>query len=378
MPMALIGANGDNETNIGMSRSLDFSLYDENQQELKVNNLPNPVDLWISRDPSLPIASFKLVDALNISHSNFSSKSSLPFQLINGFLVSGLNMAGSNASIHIQINPANKSLSYLALLKFGDNPILNENNKYFDILSLYCPNDVVKEENDSFYLMFANMSRVNAHKGYVGFSIIEMNTTDLDCQNKSLNSIETLIKLIKEKESFTDNFWLRVYSSGCYYMNTSNNVWTSYGMEILADSNLTHAHCLANHLTTFAGGFVVLPNAIDFNYVWSHASFLQNPVIYSTVIALITLYIVIGVWTRYMDCKDEQKIGVTLLSNDEDQHLASKERKYIYEIIVFTGMRANAGTTSNVSCFNLYSISLYLFRVFMFLYTVPERKLVIR
>ena len=319
MPMALTGNNGDNETHIGFSRSITFSLYDETNLEVAVTNQLEPIDLWISRDPSVPIQSFKLVDALNAnqSQSNSSSNSSSPFQLINGFLVSGLNLAGSNASIHIQIKPASKSLSYLALLKFGDNPILNENNKYFDVLSLYCPDDLVKEENDSFYLMFANMSRVNAHKGYVGFSIIEMNTTDLDCQNKSVNSIETLIKLIKEKDNFTDNFWLRVYSSGCYYMNTSSNVWTSYGMEILADSNLTHTHCLTNHLTTFAGGFVVLPNAIDFNYVWSHASFLQNPVIYSTVIALITLYIVMGVWTRYMDCKDEQKIGVTLLSNDD-------------------------------------------------------------
>lgn len=133
-------------------------------------------------------------------------------------------------------------------------------------------------------------------------------------------------------------------------MDTNTNDWSSIGMEILFDSNLTHTHCQSSHLTTFAGGFVVLPNAIDFNNVWANASFLQNPVIYSTVIALVCLYILLGVWARWMDVKDEQKCGITLLGNVKD-HL-KKDSKYIYEIIAFTGNRLNAGTKSNVISIN--------------------------
>jgi hypothetical protein len=129
-------------------------------------------------------------------------------------------------------------------------------------------------------------------------------------------------------------------------MDTNTNKWSSYGVEILSDSNLTHSHCVSSHLTTFAGGFIVLPNAIDFNYVWANASFLQNPVIYSTVIALICLYILLAVWARWMDKKDEDKCGITLIGNMKD-HMKIEQR-YIYEIICFTGNRLNAGTKSKV------------------------------
>ena len=349
MSMALTGNNGDNETNIGSSKSLSYSLYDESNSEINVNNLVKPISLWISRDTSLVNSneSFKLVNALNatlLTNNNVSLVNKNEFQLINGFLVNGLILSGSNASIHILIKPVNKSLSYLTLLKFGDNPILNNNNKYFDQLNLHCPNDLI---DNSFYLVFTNMTQVNRFKGYVGFSIIELNSNGLNCQNKSMNSVEKIIDVIQSKSqnNFSQNFWISIYSSGCYYMNSRTNEWSSDGVEIMSDSNLTHTHCITNHLTTFASGFIVLPNAIDFSHVWANASFLQNPVIYSTVIFLTSLYILLALWSRYMDSKDNQKMGFTLLDNNN-----LTGQNYLYEIIVFTGMRTNAGTNSNVSC----------------------------
>ena len=106
-------------------------------------------------------------------------------------------------------------------------------------------------------------------------------------------------------------------------MDSITNDWSSYGTEVLPDTNLTHTHCQSTHLTSFAGGFIVLPAAIDFNAVWAHASFLDNPIIYSTIIALICLYISLAIWARYMDWKDEHKMGITLLGD-----LNEKGNKY--------------------------------------------------
>lgn len=349
--MALTGYNGDNETNIQISRSLDYSIYDENYNELVVKNVSKPIDLWISRDTSVKINPFQFVNALNSSIINASSYVELGgSQLINGYIVNGFNMSGQNQSIHIQIKPSNLTKSYLTLLKFGNNPLLQKNNFYFDSMEIFCPNDLRTEANYSFYLIFLNMSRVNAFKGYVGFSLVEIDSPNLNCLNKTANSVDWLIGFVQNKTSqnettFTDNFELRTYVSGCYYMNVSSNSWSSYGIEILSDSNVTHTHCQSNHLTTFAGGLIVLPNAINFNYVWAHASFLQNPVIYSTVIALICMYFILGLWSRRMDSKDSKKEGVTLLGDLGDK----SANKYIYEIIVFTGARLNAGTSSKVS-----------------------------
>ena len=321
MTSGLTGLNGDNETNIGSSNSLEFSIYDEQQTEIIVKNQDNSINIWIPKN--VQDNSFELI--------NVTLNSSNGGQFINGMYVNGFNLNGANQSIHIQLKPNNFNISYLVLVKFGENPTL----KSYDLSNIFCPQDL--NAADNVYLTFANISRVNGYKGYVGYSILELNSTN--CFNKSLYSIQNL------NGSFSDNFWLRVFTSGCYYMDTITNKWSSYGMEILSDSNDTHFHCQSNHLTTFAGGFLVLPNAINFDYVWSHASFTQNPVIYCTVIVLIFLYIFFGILSRWMDIKDEAKCGITILNDFK----GSGSKKYVYEICVFTGLRMNAGTKSKVN-----------------------------
>ena len=353
MAMAL---NSDNNTNIGASKSFSYSIYDENSAEISVSNQANPLDFWISKDTTVAVDPFLYVNVLNASQvSNATQASSLlnGGRFINGFFVNGLTLNGSNVSIHIQIKPTNLSMSYLSFLKFNDNPMFKANFLYYDIINLFCPNDLITQGSDTFYLIFANMAQVNGFKGYVGFSLVEIDSSSLNCQNKSLNSNETLLSLVSSaptsfsnSSQFKNNFWLRLFTAGCYYTDPLTNQWASYGMEILSDTSITSTHCTSSHLTTFAGGFIVLPPAIDFNQVWANASFLQNPTIYSTVIALIGIYVFLAIWAGYMDRKDERKMGVTLLGDS-----SNVDNKYAYEIIVFTGSRPHAGTKSKVFYF---------------------------
>ena len=338
MQMALTGYNGDNETNIGLSRSFDFSLLDESMTEYQVNNVSKTIDLWISRDTSVLIQPYQYINITSLKSSITNLNGS---KINNGYLMNGFQLNGTSVSIHIQLKPLNKSVAYLSLLKFGDNPTLE--NNYSDIMNIFCPKDLI---NDTYHLTFLNMSQINKYKGYMGYSLIELDATKIDCLNKSNNSLAKLSELKQNQSNFTSNLWLRIYSSGCYYMDTLTNKWSSFGMEILSDSNDTHVHCQSNHLTTFAGGFLVLPNAINFNYVWSHASFTQNPVIYSTVIAVVCIYIILAIWCRYNDCKDKEKCGIALLGDFD-------EEKYFYEIVIFTGARLNAGTQSKVIDFEI-------------------------
>jgi len=175
------------------------------------------------------------------------------------------------------------------------------------------------------------MSQNYGKEGQVGISIRELSSVEYDkyctnnlnvySQNKPPENIEG--------NKFSENFYLRVVTSGCYYLNDSF-YWSSYGVEILEESNSTHTVCLASHLTDFAGGWVVLPPKIDFDYVWQNASFTQNPTIYATVIALISFYILAAMLCIYFDRKDALKIGYTILP------VKNQENKYYYEIIVFT------------------------------------------
>lgn len=66
--------------------------------------------------------------------------------------------------------------------------------------------------------------------------------------------------------------------------------------------------CYCSHLTTFAGGWVVVPNTIDWSYVFANADFLTNPTIYITVIVTGALYIIFAILARYKDKKLAEKV----------------------------------------------------------------------
>ena len=185
------------------------------------------------------------------------------------------------------------------------------------------------------------MSQVNGFKGFVGYSIRELSSTEM---SKYCNGTLWLLNpsIIENKANFTSDFMVRAYSSGCYYYDANTGKWSSYGMEIHEDTNLEKTHCSSVHLTSFAGGLVILPSAINFEYVFAHASFIQNPIVYSTVILVTCLYILFAIWARYMDKLDLLKLNIILMADNYPND------RYFYELIVSTGNRSEAGTRSLV------------------------------
>jgi len=61
-------------------------------------------------------------------------------------------------------------------------------------------------------------------------------------------------------------------------------------------------------LTTFAGGWIVLPAPINWNYVFANLDFAKNKTIYLTIIIIAVLYILITIYARYKDKKDVEKV----------------------------------------------------------------------
>ena len=187
------------------------------------------------------------------------------------------------------------------------------------------------------------MSQVNGYKGFIGFSIRELSSNEIFayCINGTTPNTNSLVS-IKTPINFTSDFMLRSYSSGCYYYDSSTGKWSSSGMEIYEDTNLNQTHCRSYHLTSFAGGLVILPTAINFQYVFANASFTQNPLIYSTVILFSLLYIIFAIWCRYMDKRDLKKLNIIPLKDND------LNDNYFYELIVFTGNRSESQTKSKV------------------------------
>ena len=100
--------------------------------------------------------------------------------------------------------------------------------------------------------------------------------------------------------------------------------------------------CFSTHLTSFAGGFVILPESVDWSYVFANAGFMKNKTVYLTVIVVCVIYTILALYARLFDRRDLQKLGVTPLPDNNPAD------DYLYQIIVFTGQRKDAGTQSNV------------------------------
>ena len=112
-------------------------------------------------------------------------------------------------------------------------------------------------------------------------------------------------------------------------------------MEILSSSTIEYTYCETNHLTEFTSGANQIIPTINFNYIWAHASFLQNLTIYLTAIIMTSIYVILMIITRILDKNDENKKGLCRLPSYWHYN-------YLYEVIVYTGMRPESATDSNV------------------------------
>jgi hypothetical protein len=344
--VAVVGANGI-ESNVDSSKTVTLSFFYNINQKLNVNSLSTPISITIPKSDSLNVTGFQSI--------TLSSLSSLTCNYNDLFVQYTVTIKQSN-SIHIQIKQT-QGLGYLVLLKFGSAPKLNLTYSNYDLWKLYCPNDVVTQLNETFHLFFVNTATVNGFNGNVGYAIRELTSAEMKSycswkgtskykkttppkikvaaksSNSSTNSSSTC-------KSITSDFKLRTFLSGCYFMNTSTGYYENNGTEVMISTSVNSTVCQVTHCTEFAGGFIVTPNTINFDTVWANASIGQNPILYATVFTIIGLYFVLAVLCRLMDVRDRNKKGVTLLNENRIDNL--------YEIILFTGNRRNAGTDSNV------------------------------
>ena len=317
------------KSNTNLSRSISLSILDRNGNSLSIpTTFSQPYRFLIPRDPNMLIPS--------MIKQNLTSFNQTPHQLIFNLHHIDLQQTEHlSISVHIQIQPLNLSSripAYLLIYRFDQTPQLNTTVQLIDGWSLLCPASL----NSDIYQHSIDNQQTIGHQSLI-FGIRELNTTEfvLYCSNQTL-------PISNQPFNFTSDYSLRVYTSGCYFFNEQVKQWQSDGVLVGSKTNLYQTECLSTHLTTFAGGFLVLPEPINWNYVFSNADFAKNKTIYLTVICISILYLLFVIYARYKDRKDFEKLGVMVLDDNyaEDQ--------YHYEIIVVTGHRRHAGTNSNV------------------------------
>jgi hypothetical protein len=136
------------------------------------------------------------------------------------FYLKYINITSNLAiSIHFEIHPLNKSLAYLFIYKFDNFISINQ----IDGWTVFCPSNLTK---DNLYTYFIDNQRTIDHRILI-YGLRELNSIEIEyiCSNQSIKNLP----IINEKFYFTSNYEIRIYTSGCYYLDSNNN-WQSDGL----------------------------------------------------------------------------------------------------------------------------------------------------
>uniref|UniRef100_A0A8C9MUS2 Polycystin 1 like 2/pseudo n=1 Tax=Serinus canaria TaxID=9135 RepID=A0A8C9MUS2_SERCA len=116
------------------------------------------------------------------------------------------------------------------------------------------------------------------------------------------------------------------------------------GFQVGPKTNPSRTQCLCNHLTFFGSSFFVIPNAIDVSKTAQlFGTFVDNPVVVTTVGCIFLIYVLVVIWARRKDIQDDAKVKITVLEDNDPF------AQYRYLVTVFTGHRRGAATTSKVT-----------------------------
>ena len=200
-----------------LSTSISLSILDRDGNELSMpTTLHHPYRFLIPRDPSLTLSPMTL--------QNVTSINSTPHHLLfNLHYVSLIRSDQLSVSLRLEMKSFNTSLAYLLIYRFDSSPQLNSSTSQIDGWSLFCPS------TDDVYTYFLDNQQTVDHQSVI-FGLRELNSTELNhfCSNRSANAT---LPRSDSPFHFTSNYELRLYTSGCYYLD-QNNQWRSDGLVV--------------------------------------------------------------------------------------------------------------------------------------------------
>ena len=131
-PLAPAGASYL-QANTNLSNTVSLSLLDKDGNEVRMNaSVDEPIMFFIPRDSSLilPVMELQNVTLKNTEQAFHLNVISLSQFVINSNLT---------VSLHFEIRPSEKDLSYLFIYKFDGTPQLNSLKNDIDDWYLFCP-----------------------------------------------------------------------------------------------------------------------------------------------------------------------------------------------------------------------------------------------
>uniref|UniRef100_A0A803TRM4 Polycystin 1 like 2/pseudo n=1 Tax=Anolis carolinensis TaxID=28377 RepID=A0A803TRM4_ANOCA len=140
------------------------------------------------------------------------------------------------------------------------------------------------------------------------------------------------------------NISVTCFLSQCVFWDEHQGKWSNHGCYVGPKTTPDSTQCLCNHLTFFGSSFFVMPNTIDVSKtVELFATFVDNPVVVTTVGCIFLAYLLVLIWARRKDIQDDAKVKITVLEDNDPF------AQYRYLVTVYTGHRRGAATTAKVT-----------------------------
>ncbi|XP_042202967.1 polycystic kidney disease protein 1-like 2 [Homarus americanus] len=306
------------------TKVLDMDIMNEALEIVDIKDLPSPIRITIPRTIDR-MGVQKLPEPMVVNGSSTSGKV-IPITYVL------FNITRNYSSVNIEITPSEEDHRMFLLIGNSFMPSLINHSLFIMV------KDIPIRRNDTYdwFLETSEVSDLGSY--YLGIGDFKPVFDMARMEDPAANNVT-----LKDVQLLPFDYSVRVLTSGCYYFSSEKKKWEgdSNVKVIYSDHKLTN--CETNHLTSFGSGMFVMPNTIDFNYVFANMAFDDNLTIYLTLIISLSLFLILLVWARINDKKDVTKLGVSPLPDNK------VEDKYLYEMLVFTGNKKEAQTDSNVS-----------------------------
>ncbi|XP_028406520.1 polycystin-1-like isoform X2 [Dendronephthya gigantea] len=292
---------------------MSLELRNATGHVIPVKNLTEPISLFAAtgQTPSVP---------------------SLVSLAYRGTVYHTLNVEKNDTSLHFEITTLDPNTELIVYLKRGSRPKPDDYDFKQAIPDEPKVNATFPKDRHLFFVSNADTNHTTAGTWYLGVYYNGTLKPEYQFDKKNVPKL-----FIPKKVNYT----LRMYSSGCLFWDEGLDKWSGDGCVVGPQSKMDMVQCLCTHLTSFAGDFFVMPNAIDWSKI-SLDNLFSNPTVFAVVMAIFGLYIIGMIWARRKDKEDLLTIGTTPLEDNDPRDT------YLYEIVFYTGHSAGAGTTANV------------------------------
>ncbi|XP_066289732.1 polycystin-1-like protein 2 [Branchiostoma lanceolatum] len=314
--------------------------YKNRAGALAVSNLERPVEVVVKREGAVPVQ----------TERGRTGRTGTGAMSIHSF-----NVTEEENSIHVIVMPDLNWVPIRLYLWRQDQPIKGQHswNATLPLSSdqLYSvqwlDGEDITADPYSWFWTPEDLATGEGQRYFLGVEHVPFNNSGFDLSDlETLENRTSTAEFRYSDENFTLPYTVTILSTRCLFFDDQRHRWKSDGCRIGPLTNTRITHCFCDHLTAFGSDFqfFVAPNSLNIlQALQGFNNISENPAVVVTISVIVGIYILMVIWARWKDKKDVEKVGATVLGSSPGGGCS------VYQVVVFTGARANAGTSAKVS-----------------------------